>query len=103
MEVALGPWDSQAVLWLTASAALAGLAAVHGLRKGSLSPSGATAAFLVGTLHCACGLRFGLVLILFYLSSSKVRQSFLPHPKSCYAPPPPPADAAATCPGLWWG
>ena len=37
--------------------------------------AGAIAAALVGYVHWNCGMRFGLPLILFYLSSSKVRRN----------------------------
>jgi uncharacterized membrane protein len=48
-----------------------GLAA-HGLSKGSLSSSGAIAAFLVGYFHLACPLKFfGVSLIVFYLLGSR--------------------------------
>jgi uncharacterized membrane protein len=43
----------------------------HGLRKKSLSKSGGFAAVLVGFTSFACSYRFGLILILFYYSSSK--------------------------------
>lgn len=46
--------------------------AFHGLRKGSLSTSGALAAVTVGFLSMASSYRNGLVLILFYYTSSKL-------------------------------
>ena len=47
--------------------------ATHGLRKGSLSSSGAVAAFLVGYGHLANPLKvFGVTLIFFYLAGSRV-------------------------------
>jgi uncharacterized protein (TIGR00297 family) len=52
------------------SAAVATLLAVRGLRKQSLSSSGAVAAFVVGFLSLASSWRFGLVLIAFYGVSS---------------------------------
>jgi uncharacterized membrane protein len=46
--------------------------ASHGLRKGSLSLSGAIAAFLVGYGHLANPVRaFGTALIFFYLAGSR--------------------------------
>ncbi|GAB4821976.1 hypothetical protein N2152v2_009022 [Parachlorella kessleri] len=51
---------------------LSALLALHGLRKRSLSSSGATAAFVVGLVHFGSGLRFGGVMIFFYLTSSKL-------------------------------
>lgn len=51
---------------------IATLLATHGLRKGSLSFSGAVAAFLVGYFHLACPLKFfGVGLIVFYLLGSR--------------------------------
>jgi uncharacterized membrane protein len=51
---------------------IATLLAAHGLRKGSLSSSGAIAAFLVGYFHLACPLKFfGVSLIAFYLLGSR--------------------------------
>lgn len=50
----------------------ASLLSLHGLRKKSLSPSGALTAFIVGTLTMAGGLRvFGVALIVFYLIGSR--------------------------------
>lgn len=55
----------------------------YGLRKRSLSPSGAAAAFHMGVLHMTCGWTFGLVLICFFATSSKVN------------------DGACTCTHFW--
>ena len=53
-------------------AAIASLLALHGLRKGSLSPSGALAAFLVGYGHLANPTKaFGVALIAFYFLGSR--------------------------------
>lgn len=53
--------------------ALAIALATHGRRKGSLAPSGALAAFAVGYLTMANPLPlFGVVLIVFYLTGSRV-------------------------------
>lgn len=50
---------------------LAILLSVHGLRRKSLSPSGAVTAFVIGLLTMAGGLRvFGVALIGFYLIGS---------------------------------
>lgn len=46
--------------------------AVSGYKKKSLSLSGSIAAVLVGYASFACSYRFGLILILFYYSSSKL-------------------------------
>uniref|UniRef100_A0A7S2RII1 Transmembrane protein 19 n=1 Tax=Rhizochromulina marina TaxID=1034831 RepID=A0A7S2RII1_9STRA len=54
------------------AAAVAGLLGWRGLRKKSLSPSGAAAAVLVGFLSFLASFRFGLVLIAFYQSSSSL-------------------------------
>lgn len=48
--------------------------AVWGLRRGSLSTSGAAAAAVVGLATLGCSLRFGATLLAFYFSSSKLTQ-----------------------------
>jgi uncharacterized protein (TIGR00297 family) len=60
------------VLRVAVSLVAAAHLARHGLRKRSLAPSGARAAFAVGFLSLACGYRFGLTLLLFYWTSSKL-------------------------------
>ncbi|EQC33477.1 hypothetical protein SDRG_08987 [Saprolegnia diclina VS20] len=47
-------------------------AARRGLKKKSLDRSGAIAAFLVGAISMACGYRFGILLLGFYFSGSKL-------------------------------
>lgn len=54
------------------SCLIAAALAARGYRRRSLSAAGAAAAFVVGYVHWNCGTRFGLPLILFYLSSSKL-------------------------------
>ncbi|GLB42777.1 putative integral membrane protein DUF92 [Lyophyllum shimeji] len=57
---------------LLLATAFASLLSLHGLRKKSLSPSGASTAFVVGVLMMAGGLRvFGVALIVFYLIGSR--------------------------------
>jgi uncharacterized membrane protein len=59
-------------VWFRVAVALAvaaGLSA-HGLKKRSLSASGSAAAFVVGLVNMAVSFRFGMILILFYYSSS---------------------------------
>ena len=51
---------------------VAAILARHGLRKRSLAPSGAAAAFAVGFGSVSCGYRFGVALLLFYFTSSKL-------------------------------
>mmetsp|Transcript_8914 Transcript_8914/g.19749 ORF Transcript_8914/g.19749 Transcript_8914/m.19749 type:complete len:278 (+) Transcript_8914:2-835(+) len=45
---------------------------LRGYRKRSLDASGARAAFLVGVISCTASVRFGLTLIAFFASSSKL-------------------------------
>ena len=61
------------LLRFSASLVLATGICSHGLKKRSLSASGAVAAFVMGVLHMTCGWTFGLVLICFFATSSKVR------------------------------
>ncbi|OCH85365.1 hypothetical protein OBBRIDRAFT_784917 [Obba rivulosa] len=54
----------------------AALLAAHGLRKKSLSPSGALAAFAIGSTMMAVPLRvFGVSLIVFYLAGSRATKA----------------------------
>eukprot|EP01132_Coremiostelium_polycephalum_P008396 gene8396-10312_t len=46
--------------------------AIHGYRKGSLSLSGAISAWIVGVISCSSNWMFGITLLSFYLSSSKL-------------------------------
>ena len=48
-----------------------------GKQNNSVLAAGAGAAFIVGTVHFICGLRFGLTLILFFLSASRVRVTYV--------------------------
>eukprot|EP00164_Ancoracysta_twista_P007728 GFYU01011023.1.p1 GENE.GFYU01011023.1~~GFYU01011023.1.p1 ORF type:complete len:296 (-),score=68.27 GFYU01011023.1:175-1062(-) len=48
------------------------LLSLHGLRKKSLDKSGSVSAFFVGSLSYCASINMGTVLILFYLSSSKL-------------------------------
>mmetsp|Transcript_3887 Transcript_3887/g.9523 ORF Transcript_3887/g.9523 Transcript_3887/m.9523 type:complete len:287 (+) Transcript_3887:429-1289(+) len=58
-------------VWRTAGAlSIAGLLALGGYRKRSLSPSGAVAAFLTGAVHFLAGPRLAYTLIAFFISSS---------------------------------
>ncbi|KAL0052457.1 hypothetical protein WJX82_002561 [Trebouxia sp. C0006] len=54
------------------SVGFAACVAWRGHKKKSLSSSGAIAAWLIGTLHLLAGPQFGLTLIVFFFSSSKV-------------------------------
>ena len=49
---------------------LAGMMAIGGYKKNSLDFSGAVAAFIVGLLTTLAGVRYSLVVILFFVSSS---------------------------------
>lgn len=51
---------------------LSGGLSYHGIRKKSLSISGCLAAFGVGVIAFASSVRFGVILIAFYYSSSKL-------------------------------
>lgn len=67
------------------AALLAWLLASRGLKKKSLSVSGATAAAAVGFLSFLSGYRFGVVLILFYQSSSSLTKLKSSYKKSLEA------------------
>eukprot|EP00897_Mesotaenium_endlicherianum_P001840 jgi/Mesen1/1684/ME000137S00600 len=58
--------------WILFSLSVATLLAVRGFRKRSLSASGALAGLVVTFITMLCGFRFGLTLIVFYLSSSRL-------------------------------
>ena len=58
--------------YLLFASVLATFMSVRGYRKGSLDASGAVCAFFVGLVSCSASVRFGLTLIVFFLSSSKV-------------------------------
>lgn len=62
--------DGASIAWFVFSLGFAVLLAARGLKRRSLSLSGAVAAFFVGAITMLCGLRFGGTLIAFYLSSS---------------------------------
>lgn len=51
---------------------IASILSYHGFKKKSLDVTGSLAAFIVGYTSFACSYRFGLILILFYYSSSKL-------------------------------
>lgn len=68
----LTPMTTQLLLRFSTSLLVAGGICSYGLRRRSLSPSGAAAAFHMGVLHMTCGWTFGLVLICFFATSSKV-------------------------------
>mmetsp|Transcript_5536 Transcript_5536/g.5717 ORF Transcript_5536/g.5717 Transcript_5536/m.5717 type:complete len:334 (-) Transcript_5536:50-1051(-) len=51
--------------------AIAGYLSISGLKKKSLSASGAAAAFTVGLITFCASYRFGLILIIFYYTGSK--------------------------------
>lgn len=52
--------------------AIATAMSVRGRKRGSLSPSGAIAAFIVGFLTFFSSVRFGLTLLTFYLTATKM-------------------------------
>ena len=59
---------SRFLLGLTIATAMS----VRGRKRGSLSPSGAVAAFIVGFLTFFSSIRFGLTLLAFYLTATKM-------------------------------
>jgi len=68
----LDPFRPMALDFPWSALLLATLLSAHGLRKRSLSPSGAAAAFIVGFGMMSVKLRvFGVGLIVFYLSGSR--------------------------------
>lgn len=68
----LDPFQPMALDFPWFALLVATLLSVHGLRKRSLSPSGAAAAFVVGFGMMSVKLRmFGVGLIVFYLSGSR--------------------------------
>jgi uncharacterized membrane protein len=72
-RAAVMPTPLQALLLrLGLAASGAALLAVRGLRRRSLSPSGAYAGFAVGFLTLLAGMREGCVLAAFFLSSSRL-------------------------------
>ena len=60
------------MLRFVVAAVLASVLALHGYSKRSLNGSGAIAAFFVGFISFAASYRFGIILILFYYTSSKL-------------------------------
>lgn len=64
--------DWQIVVRILVALALALALSVHGIKKKSLDLSGSVAACLVGFISLAVSYRFGLLLLLFYYSSSKL-------------------------------
>jgi uncharacterized membrane protein len=68
----LDPFQAMALDFPWFALLLATLLSVHGLRKRSLSPSGAAAAFVVGFGMMSVKLHvFGVGLIVFYVSGSR--------------------------------
>ena len=60
------------IMRLLLAALLATAMSRHGYRKRSLNASGAALALVVGFVSCASSLSFGLTLIIFFLSSSRI-------------------------------
>ena len=54
------------------AASVATLLSVRGIRKGSLTKSGAISAFIVGFFTLSCGYRFATLLLTFYFTSTKL-------------------------------
>jgi hypothetical protein len=105
MLAATPPDDLQLPLRVCVAAVLAAALAPRGLKRRALAPSGAVAAFFVGLATMSASYTCGCILILFYLTSSKVRHAALGRAQpacpaagaapACHAPPPPPPPAAA--------
>lgn len=64
--------DHHTLLRCGIAVAIASILAIHGYKKKSLSFSGSLAAFFVGFASMGCSYRFGLLLLLFYYSSTKL-------------------------------
>lgn len=64
--------ENHIIIRIIIAIALAFGLAYHGLRKKSLSPDGCLAAMLVGFISLASSYRFGILLLCFYYSSSKL-------------------------------
>jgi uncharacterized protein (TIGR00297 family) len=60
------------ILRIIVAVALSVLLSLHGYSKKSLDLSGAVAAFFVGVISLGSSYRFGILLLLFYYSSSKL-------------------------------
>ena len=60
------------IVRVTLAAIIASILSFHGLKKKSLSKSGAFAAFVIGFSSFSISYRFGVILILFYYTGSKL-------------------------------
>jgi uncharacterized membrane protein len=106
MLAATPPDDLQLPLRVCVAAVLAAALAPRGLKRRALAPSGAVAAFFVGLATMSASYTCGCILILFYLTSSKVRHAALGRAQpacpaagaapACHARPPPPPPPQLT-------
>jgi uncharacterized protein (TIGR00297 family) len=64
--------DWSLMLRLVVAFTVASTLALHGLKKHSLSSSGSAAAWIVGFISLVTSYRFGVLLLMFYYSSSKL-------------------------------